>query len=62
MVTAYREGRQVTKQKYFVIKPMLRSYALMIVLLFCRNHFIDVYGHMLIAALDFMLLRSMEWL
>ena len=28
-----------------------------IVLLFCRNHFIDVYRHMLIAALEFMLRR-----
>jgi hypothetical protein len=60
MVTAYREGRQVTKRKYFVIKPMLRSYASMIVLFFCRNNFIDVYRHMFIVALDFMLRRSME--
>jgi len=30
------------------------------VLLFCRNHFIDVYRHMFIAALEFMLRRSRE--
>ena len=39
---------------------MLRSYASMIVLFFCRNNFIDVYRHMFIVALDFMLRRSME--
>ena len=32
----------------------------MIVLLLCRAHFIDVYRHMLIAALEFMLRRSRE--
>ena len=31
-----------------------------IVLLFCRNHFIDVYCHMLTAALEFTLRRSRE--
>jgi len=31
-----------------------------IVLLFCRNYFIGVYCHMLIAALQFMLHRSWE--
>jgi len=30
------------------------------VLLFCRNHFIDVYCHMFIAALEFMLHRYWE--
>jgi hypothetical protein len=40
--------------------PLLHSYASMIVLLFCCNHFIDVYCHMLIAALEFMLCRSRE--
>jgi len=39
---------------------VLHSYANMIVLLFCRNHFIDVYCHMLIAALQFVLRRSSE--
>jgi len=39
---------------------MLHSNASMIVLLFCRNHFINVYCHMLIAALVFMLRRSRE--
>jgi len=39
---------------------LLHSYVLMIVLLFCRNHFIVVYCHMLIAALEFMLCRSRE--
>ena len=39
---------------------VLHSYASMIVLLFCRNHFNDVYCHMLIAALEFMLRRSRE--
>ena len=37
---------------------LLHSYASMIVLLFCRTHFIEVYCHMLIAALEFMLRRS----
>jgi len=31
---------------------MLHSNASMIVLQFCRNHFIDVYRHMLIAAIE----------
>ena len=39
---------------------MLHSYSSMIVLLFCHNHFIDVYCHMLIAALEFTLRRSRE--
>jgi len=39
---------------------MLHCYASMIELLFCCNHFIDVYCHMLIAALEFMLRRSRE--
>jgi len=32
----------------------------MIALLFCHNHFIDVYCHMLISALEFILSRSRE--
>jgi len=39
---------------------VLHSYASMIVLLFCRNHFIDVYCHMLIADVEFTLRRSRE--
>ena len=39
---------------------VLHSYAYMIVLLFCRNHFIEVYCHVLIAALEFMLCNSRE--
>ena len=39
---------------------VLYSYTLMIVLLFYRNHFIDVYCHMLVAALEFTLRRSRE--
>ena len=41
-------------------EKLLHSYADVIVLLFCRNHFIDVYRHMLTAALEFMLPRSRE--
>ena len=39
---------------------VLHSYASMIVVLFCRNHFIHVYCHMLTAALKFILRRSRE--
>ena len=42
------------------LETLLHSYASMIVLLSCHNHFIDVYCHMLIAALEFMLRRSRE--
>ena len=35
------------------LETLLHSYASMTVLLFCHNHFIDVYCHMLIAALEF---------
>jgi len=41
-------------------KVLLHSYASIIVLLFCCNHFIDVYYHMLIAALEFTLSKSKE--
>jgi hypothetical protein len=49
----------ISRNKYDNVL-MLHSYASMIVLLFCHNHFINVYCHMLIAALDFMLRRSRE--
>ena len=39
---------------------LLYCYASVIVLLFCRNHFIDVYCHTLISAVVFMLCRSRE--
>jgi len=44
------------KQKFI----LLHSYASLKELLFCCNHFIDVYCHTLIAAPEFMLRRSKE--
>ena len=38
----------------------LRPHALYYCFVFCRNHFIDVYRHIFIAALEFMLRRSRE--
>ena len=49
----------VSRNKYDHVL-MLHCYASMIVLLFCRNNFIDVYCHMLIAALEFTLCKSRE--
>jgi len=42
------------------LETLLHSYANMNVLLSCHNHFIAVYCHKSIAALEFMLRRSRE--